>query len=231
MTLEEFALANDLIKKKEVEKVVLLAYFAFFSSGVDRFQTRDAVKWFEELHLAAPNVYRLRTALQKSRKVIRSSDGSFRLHASTIEELKHLLQNETPNKSGRINYVDQGRIEELRKSTSQNFDLTKLIRLIDELNQNFRNENFLTVAILCRAIIDHIPPIFGCSSFAEIANNYAGSKSFKESMTTLSTSLRKIGDSHLHTQIRKKEVLPNRTQVDFSNDMDVLLAEIVRIMK
>jgi hypothetical protein len=50
-------------------------------------------------------------------------------------------------------------------------------------------------------------------------------------MEHLDKSLRKIADAHLHPQIRKKEILPNKTQVNFSNDLDVLLSEIVRILK
>jgi hypothetical protein len=68
------------------------------------------------------------------------------------------------------------------------------------------------------------------SAFAEVANNYSGSRSFKESMQHLDLSARKIGDAHLHTQIRTKEILPTATQVNFANDLDVLLAEIVRIL-
>jgi hypothetical protein len=79
--------------------------------------------------------------------------------------------------------------------------------------------------------LDHVPPIFGCKSFAEVSNNYSGGKSFKESMKRLEDSSRKIADSYLHTQIRKSESLPNPTQVDFSNDLDVLLAEIARTNK
>lgn len=50
-------------------------------------------------------------------------------------------------------------------------------------------------------------------------------------MIHLDKSLRKIADSFLHTQIRKKETIPNATQVDFRRDLDVLLGEIVRILK
>lgn len=50
-------------------------------------------------------------------------------------------------------------------------------------------------------------------------------------MDHLQKSSRKIADSHLHIMIRKKEVLPNATQVDFKNDLDRLLGEIVRILK
>jgi hypothetical protein len=48
-------------------------------------------------------------------------------------------------------------------------------------------------------------------------------------MLNLNNSLRKIADSYLHQPIRKKETLPNKTQINFKNDMDVLFAEIIRI--
>jgi hypothetical protein len=129
-------------------------------------------------------------------------------------------------------FIDPTRLAELRVIQSPEFDLSKLIRYCDELNYNYDEGCFLAVSMLGRAILDHIPPIFSCKSFAEVANNYSsGSKSFKQSMEHLENSLRKIADAYLHVQIRKSEVLPNRTQVNFSCDLDVLLAEIVRLLK
>lgn len=128
-------------------------------------------------------------------------------------------------------YVDLERIKELGAIKSDNFDLVKLIKLCEELNESYANGCYLAVAMLVRAILDHVPPIFECKSFAEVANNFAGSRSFKHSMANLENSSRKIADAHLHGQIRSKETLPNKTQVNFSNDLDVLLAEIVRVLK
>jgi hypothetical protein len=129
-------------------------------------------------------------------------------------------------------YVDSARTKELHTIKADKFDLTKLIELCKELNKSYSNGSYLAVAMLVRAILDHVSPIFGCKSFAEVASNYSGgSRSFKQSMENLDKSLRKIADAHLHTQIPKKEILPNKTQVNFSNDLDVLLSEIVRILK
>lgn len=128
-------------------------------------------------------------------------------------------------------YVDPERIAELKSINNSNFDLVKLIRTCEELNICFRNRCFLSVVMLVRSIIDHVPPAFGVKGFAEVTNNYNGTKSFKQSMQNLSNSSRKIADAHLHTQIRNKESIPNQVQVDFSNDLDVLLGEIVRILR
>jgi hypothetical protein len=128
-------------------------------------------------------------------------------------------------------FVDVNRLNELRTINSSNFDLAKLIRLCEELNICYANECFFAVAPLIRAILDHVPPIFDYSSFAEVCNNYSGSRSFKEIVTHLEKSCRKIADDYLHVQIRNRETLPNRTQVNFSSGLDVLLAEVVRRLK
>jgi hypothetical protein len=147
-----------------------------------------------------------------------------------IELYKNIKPKKQIAKSGAYNFVNQNRIKELKTIKNDDFDITKLVRFCEELNSAFSLENFLSTAMLVRAIADHIPPIFGKTSFTEVVNNH-GSKSFKESMKNLDNSSRKISDAHLHTQIRKKEVLPNSNQVDFSNDLDVLLAEIFRVLK
>jgi len=127
-------------------------------------------------------------------------------------------------------FVDPIRLNELKNIGNSKFDLTRLIRQCEELNDNYANECFFAVGMLTRSIIDHIPPVFGKINFSDVAGGY-GAKSFKESMSHLDKSSRKIADSFLHTQIRQKEVLPTRTQVNFSRDFDVLLAEIVRILR
>jgi hypothetical protein len=128
-------------------------------------------------------------------------------------------------------YVHPNRLKQLHAISHNNFDLTKLLQLLDEVDLSFRNGCYLATAMLVRAILDHVPPIFGVKTFSEVANNYLGSKSFRESMLNLENSSRRIADQHLHGQIRRSETLPTARQVDFSPDIDVLLAEIVRILK
>ena len=50
-------------------------------------------------------------------------------------------------------------------------------------------------------------------------------------MQHLDASLRNIADAHLDTHVRPREVLPTFTQVDFLADLDVLLAEVIRLVK
>lgn len=134
-------------------------------------------------------------------------------------------------------FIDNSRLHELEtisKLPSCQFDLKRLLRLCEELNQNFANQNYLSVAMLGRTIIHHIPPIFECSTFKEVANNYGGSGkhiSFKKNMGNLANSLKHIADNHLHRQIGPYESLPTKVQVNFSSDMNVLLDELIKRLK
>lgn len=147
------------------------------------------------------------------------------LPSTTSNEKAPMPLDETP---AAFVYVDEARIADLRRLDSGEFDLRKLIALCEELNQCYRAQCYHAVAALTRAVIDHVPPILGCKNFAEVANNYAGAKSFKDCMRRLEDAARKIADAHLHTQIRDSEVVPTRVQVNFSNEVDVLLGEIIR---
>ncbi|OGY41246.1 MAG: hypothetical protein A2Y67_02175 [Candidatus Buchananbacteria bacterium RBG_13_39_9] len=174
-------------------------------------------------------------ALKSDKKATHKNSEGYKLMEDgraqlVLDTTKKILHKKTIAKSGTYKYAHSARITELKSIKSTNFDVTKLIRFCEELNTAFYYESYLSTAMLVRAIIDHIPPIFAKNTFTEVANNF-GSKSFKDSMKNLDNSSRKIADSHLHTQIRNKEVLPNSNQVNFTNDLDVLLAEVYRILK
>jgi len=136
----------------------------------------------------------------------------------------------TPSAPAEYTYVDEVRNADLRRANSTKYDLRKLVALCEELNICYRSQCYHAVAALTRTLLDHVPPTFGLRTFAEVANNYGGSKSFRECMQRLEGSARNIADMHLHTPIRHSEALPTRTQVNFSNDVDVLLAEAVRLL-
>ncbi len=149
------------------------------------------------------------------------------------EEWLKKIENGNPNLAqNQNNFIDKENIENLKNIKSNNFDFTKLIRLCEEININYSNKCFYTVGILSRAIIDHIPPLFGFNNFHEFVNNYQdGGKSLKTSMKNLESFQRNLADSYLHSQIREKEILPTRTQIDCSNALDALISEICRIFK
>jgi hypothetical protein len=70
-------------------------------------------------------------------------------------------------------YVDDRLAAAIKaKDEASQLDCTKLLQLIDELNDNYARENAYAAHALLRAILDHIPPILGCATFTEIANSY-----------------------------------------------------------
>jgi hypothetical protein len=82
-------------------------------------------------------------------------------------------------------------------------DCTKLLQLIDELNDNYARENAYAAHALLRAILDHIPPILGCASITEVANNYQWSRTDRGYVKRL-LDFKPQGDDVLHRQISGK---------------------------
>lgn len=147
-----------------------------------------------------------------------------------VRKEKNLQKAKVSTLGDEVYYVDLQRIEDIR-SLQATFDTCKLVRLCEELNICFSNKAFFATAMLLRSVLDHIPPVFECKSFSELSNNFPGPKSFKSSMKNLQDSSRNISDAFLHLHIRKKESLPAANQVDFKADLDVLLAEVHRILR
>ncbi len=138
--------------------------------------------------------------------------------------------NVTPSSPAEYVFVDEVRIADLKRANTSRYDVRKLIALCEELNQCYRAQCYHAVAALTRTLLNHVPPIFELNSFSEVANNYNGGKSFRECMQHLEGAARKIADLHLHSPIRKEEALPSRTQVNFAPELDLLLAEVVRLL-
>jgi hypothetical protein len=129
-----------------------------------------------------------------------------------------------------LTVVADSRLAELRALAHVGFDFKKLIRLCEEMNTAYKAGCYFATAMLTRGLLDHVPPLFGKTSFSEVANNYSGGgKSFKEAMHHLENAARKVADAHLHMLIRNSETLPAAQQVNCGQQLDVLLSEIVRI--
>ena len=129
-------------------------------------------------------------------------------------------------------YVSEEQIKDLREADFGDFDASKLIRICEELNVCYEEGCFFAVAMLNRAIIDHVPPLLSCKNFNEVANNYSGGgKSFKRIAQQLNQTSRSIADTYLHQEIRMSESPPKQVQVDSSQGISMLLDEILRNLK
>jgi hypothetical protein len=128
-------------------------------------------------------------------------------------------------------YVDKERIKELQSLEKPKYDTAMLVKLCEELNQNYKWKNYFAVGALLRTILHHVPPIFEMNKFEHVASNYGWGQSDKKSIMRLHQSAKNIADNLLHKQIRHKESLPKKTQVNFAPELDVLLEEIVIKLK
>jgi hypothetical protein len=117
----------------------------------------------------------------------------------------------------RSTYVDADVVAKIEASAlSAGFDHTKLVQLIRELNDNYSRGNAYAAHALLRAILDHVPPIFGCTDFRGVANNYQWSRTDKNYMRKL-LDFKLQADDVLHRQISRRadlislEDMPPRT--------------------
>jgi hypothetical protein len=101
-------------------------------------------------------------------------------------------------------YIDAHVIASIKASTNaRQFDHAKLLRLIDELNDNYSRGNAYAAHALLRAVLDHVPPMLGCADFKVVANNYQWNRTDKSYMRKL-LDFKLQADDALHRQISRK---------------------------
>jgi hypothetical protein len=130
--------------------------------------------------------------------------------------------------SGVVNnaaFLDPAIIAQL-KSAKFDLDLSKLVRFCEELNDTYRRGNYLACVLLIRAVMNHVPPIFGAHTFAQVVAS--SGKSVKAILTRLGDEARPIGDLHTHFLIRIREPLPTKHQVEpYKASFEILIQEIL----
>jgi hypothetical protein len=103
-----------------------------------------------------------------------------------------------------VPYVDQEITEAIEaKIGTSTFDLSKLLALIEELNDNYQSEHTYAAHALLRAILDHVPPVLGQPNFATVVNNYSWSRTDKGYLQQL-LNCKTQADDALHRQISAK---------------------------
>jgi hypothetical protein len=121
--------------------------------------------------------------------------------------------------------IDASLIERLSTLPSNTIDVTTLARMCKEINSSYSHGNILAAVLLMRTVLNHIPPVFGCETFSQVAAN-AG-KSLRESFNHLENGLRKVADFHAHRKIGAAEFYPSGIQVEpFRPQMELLLQQV-----
>jgi hypothetical protein len=121
------------------------------------------------------------------------------------------LRGGAPNRAPMLpavgSYIDPRVIAKIHATEeASQFDWSKLLRLIDEVNGSYRHGNAYAVHTLLRAILDHVPPLFGRANFAGVLNNYPWGQTDKAYMRKL-LDFRLQADDVLHRQISARQDL------------------------
>ena len=125
-------------------------------------------------------------------------------------------------------YVDEEVVAAIRAKEGQSkFDLTKLLTLIDELNDNYAHRNTYGSHALLRGLLDHIPPILGQPHFDAVASSYRWPQTDKKYMKQLA-AFRAQGDDALHRQISADADLLGFDDMPKSVCVDQLLLECAK---
>jgi len=151
---------------------------------------------------------------------------------AVLVDLETDLEEPTPvgHTPSRTSLIEPKLIEELKKVESTEFDTTKLTGYSEEINSSFYHGNVVACLLLMRTVLNHVPPIFGYKSFAEVTAN--SGKSLRENLEFLESGLRKLADLYAHQPIRKTEQYPTKGQVEpFRAHIEVLLHEVLGKLK
>jgi len=123
-------------------------------------------------------------------------------------------------------FLEPSVLATLRQSRALKFDCAKLVRFCEELNDAYGRGNYLSCVLLIRAVMNHVPPVFGCRTFDEVCAQ--SGKSLKAIFERLNDNARPIADLHTHALIRSKESLPTKHQVEpYKASFELLIQEVI----
>ncbi len=92
----------------------------------------------------------------------------------------------------------------LASAKTRKYHTAKLEEIIFELNDAVERNKALSAHSLTRALLDHIAPLFGHKTFAQVANNYSWTQTDKKRVQQLDTIFRFDADDSLHTPISSR---------------------------
>ncbi|MDQ5982595.1 MAG: hypothetical protein QG549_592 [Patescibacteria group bacterium] len=131
----------------------------------------------------------------------------------------------------RNNYIDITLIKAL-EACSDNPPI-KLIEHCNSLNNSYKKQNYTTVAILLRGVLDYIPTIFGFANTAQVYSGPNGTRTFKKALKELDQTNRHLADDALHTPARRDETLKASqiTADSLLGNLNIVLAETVQQLR
>ncbi len=114
----------------------------------------------------------------------------------------------------------------LKVANDTKLDPARLVRMCEELNDAYARGNYISAALLLRATINHVPAVFGSTTFAEVVAQ--SGRSIKAILARLNEDARPIADLHTHLLMRRSEQLPTKNQLEpYKAAFEVLIQEVI----
>jgi hypothetical protein len=149
-----------------------------------------------------------------------------------IDHLREVSADPTYGQSVKSNmaFLEPSVLAKLREIKPQKFDFIKLVQFCEELNDAYGRGNYLSCVLLIRAVMNHVPPIFGLNTFADVTAQ--SGRSLKSIFEQLEDNARPIADLHSHALIRNRENLPTKHQVEpYKASFELLIQEVITLVQ
>ena len=145
-----------------------------------------------------------------------------------IDTLKEASQdpNYAANAASNAAFLNTEVLLRLKAVQGVRLDPRKLVKMCEELNDAYARGNYISSALLLRAIINHVPSVFGASTFSEVVSQ--SGRSIKAILARLNDDARPIADLHTHILMRQTEHLPTKNQLEpYKASFEVLIQEVL----
>ncbi|MEV6999300.1 hypothetical protein AB0N62_16645 [Streptomyces sp. NPDC093982] len=133
---------------------------------------------------------------------------------------------------GRGPYIDPALLDDLEKAAqTSSWKLHKLIALCRELNENYAAGNPYSSAAMIRAILDHIPPVFGHQDFKQVAaqHPFAMQRTDKAHAQRLA-AFKDIAHDGLHRPISTAVPAIGMDDLEAPARLNAILHEVARLL-
>lgn len=130
-------------------------------------------------------------------------------------------------------YLDDDLLTQIETTApNTNWKVDKLLALCAELNDSYASNNPYACAALIRAILDHIPPVFGHRDFKQVAaqHTFTVQRTDKAHAQKL-TGFKDIADDALHRPISTNIPLITMNDIPEPTRLRAVLHELVTLMR
>lgn len=128
-------------------------------------------------------------------------------------------------------YIGQDILEELQDAGADSqWKVDRLLGLLGELNSNHADRHPYACLALIRAVMDHVPSIFGQKSYAGITSSVRMGETDKKYLTALA-GYRFPGDDVMHRQASKSPTRIDMSDVPPPSHVKALLDQVLTALK